>query len=158
MFQWFPNYLILIPNRNAKTFFVMTLVGLFFGQVYTAKEVPCESIRLEETNTTLTCFMTGKTIIDSEGYKISSVKDLTVAHLRFSGNRKISYLPERIDETFPKILSLVATNCSIKAIKRENFIGLKSLTTLWLIENQIERIYSDTFKDLESVRWIFLGE
>lgn len=102
--------------------------------------------------------MFDKTKIDSESYTISSDRDDEVERMMLSRNKKISYLPENIDEKFPNIIEFSAASCNLKKISRKNFRNLRKLKQLWLVDNLIAKRCSDTFLDLESVEFIYLSE
>lgn len=126
----------------------------------TAKEVSCELIFMElqfgEMGRHKTCFMDNKTSLNADGIKISS-NDTSVGFIYFADNKKISFLPVDPSATFPKLIIYTATNCSLKAISHPNFRFLKELKYLYLGYNQIEKVNSDTFDDLESLERLSLS-
>jgi acid phosphatase class B len=126
-----------------------------------ANEVSCESINdfsWGYAGKHKTCDMDGTTKIDSLGFAIVSTKDETVAAIQFARNKKVFFLPEKANEKFPNLVLYSANECSIKAISKINFKGLKNLKSLYLYQNQIEKILSDTFEDLTSLKEIELRE
>jgi Leucine rich repeat len=104
-----------------------------------------------------TCRMMNSTSIDQTGVTISNAKDDTVAVIRFKRNKKILYLPQNISEVFPNLIGYDAYHSSLITISRENFHGLTKLKAIWLAENKIEKVSSDTFADLSALEWIWLG-
>jgi Leucine-rich repeat (LRR) protein len=98
------------------------------------------------------------TSINSTGVTIHSDQDDDMKRLSLSNNKNIFYLPENIDEDFPNLMRYNAKRCSITAITKKNFKGLSKLTKLNLWGNQIERITSETFKDLTDLEVLSLGE
>lgn len=102
--------------------------------------------------------MTSTTVIDSVGTVISSARNEDTEALRLSRNKKISFLPENPADAFPNLIFIEAAVCSIKAISRQNFVGLKKLRAVNLIANQIESINSDTFADVLAMERIQLGK
>lgn len=140
----------------------LTLILLSFGlQRVHAKSVPCA--RIEKLiyvgfgiDSPKTCFMDRETAIESIGLTISSEIDESIEGLRFVDNKKIHFLPEKIEASFPNLVYFAAYGCSIKEISKDNFQNLTKLTFLSLALNQIEKIFSDTFEDLTSLKYLFL--
>lgn len=91
------------------------------------------------------------------GFEISP-RDETIEELDFSLNKKIRFLPIKVARTFSNLLAYFADSCSLTEISKDNFENLVNLTTLSLRENQTERIASDTFEDLKSLRGLYLGD
>lgn len=102
-----------------------------------------------------TCFIEHQKI-SAIGFLISTPPDQNITGLWFDDNKNLSYLPENISSTFPNVASLSAERCSLKAVGKENFNGLKKMKFLWLSSNSIEQIPSDTFKDLVELERIYL--
>lgn len=101
--------------------------------------------------------MDGSTVIDSNEFLIRSESALDVDEMVFTRNKKIEYLPANIAEKFANVYTILAANCSIKSVSKENFQGLQFLRRVVLENNQIERIDSDTFTDLEALSTIDLS-
>lgn len=126
-----------------------------------AKQVHCESVGQENFDSlgNLTvCYMTGLTVIEASDYEISTAREQTVRGLRLNGNKKISFLPLEAYKKFPNLIGYYAYECSIKMLKKENFLNLDKLKHIILFKNQIEMIYSDTFEGLSSLERIDLGK
>lgn len=100
--------------------------------------------------------MKDTTVINSSVIIIAT-KDDQIKGLQFSVNPKIEYLPEEVSESFPNLLAYSAGTCSVKSISYENFKGLNKLRGLWLSGNQIEKVSSDTFKDLVLLEHLEFG-
>lgn len=117
--------------------------------------VPCESKKsskwLYDAGTHRTCSMTESTSIDSFGFTIKSNRDETITGLDLESNKNILFLPIRVDRSFAKLVAYNANGCSLKSLSKENFKNLRFLKHLWLGENEIVKIYSDTFVDLSSL-------
>lgn len=105
-----------------------------------------------------TCFMNESTVINSSDFTISSFRDESIARLDFFSNRNIFYLPVNVSESFPKLSFYNAQNCSIKFISNKNFKGMFELKKLYLDNNGIEKICSDTFEDSLVLEWLTLGK
>lgn len=73
-------------------------------------------------------------------------------------NKNIFFLPVDVSKTFSNLVVLKAWDCSLTTISRENFRGLGKLQFLDLETNQISKITRDTFRDLESLEWIWLSK
>lgn len=124
-----------------------------------SKVIPCESIEIATwlVGTVNTCHMKRTTKIEASGVSIS-IKDESVKAIDFDGNKNIRFLPERPAENFPDLLMYDARACSIKAISKENFKGLGKLRRLFLINNHIKKVDSNTFEDLQSLEVLWLSE
>jgi hypothetical protein len=105
-----------------------------------------------------TCFMNESTEITRDDVAISMHRDDSISRLDFFANRKIVCLPVNVSETFPKLTFYNAQNCSLKAISQKNFVGLVELKKLYLDNNEIEVILSDTIEGLVELEWLTLGE
>lgn len=97
--------------------------------------------------------------IDSMGVSVSiSAKSNETKWLSMWNNKKIFYLPTDLDQTFSNLIQIVAADCSIKSIHKENFKNLKNLKYLWLDGNRLEEVAINTFDDLESLEDLHLSE
>lgn len=85
-----------------------------------------------------------------------SHKDSSITGLLFNKNKNIFYLPVFVNEKLPNLFSYSAQACSLTEITKLNFNGLKKLKALWLPNNQIKKITSDTFEDLSSLELLYL--
>lgn len=72
-----------------------------------------------------------------------------VTALYMPNNPNVEYLPIGLHEVFPLLNVLEATACAIGKVSKANFIGLKQLSFVWLRQNLIETIESETFSDLD---------
>jgi Leucine-rich repeat (LRR) protein len=102
-----------------------------------------------------TCWMQNTTVIDQKTMRISN-RDGAVRALAVFTNKQIHYLPIGIKDTFPHLEFMSAGQCAVREVSKENFAGLSNLTALWLEQNQIEKISSDTFEDLVSLKHLWL--
>lgn len=128
----------------------------------TTDEILCESIVNVKWSKKYgqheTCFMHIATLIDSPGSTFSSASDETVTGLTFYTNKKVFYLPTRLDSTFPSLTHLSGMSCSIRTLSKESFQNLTKLVSLSLTKNEIKTVASDTFQDLVSLEELGLGE
>lgn len=128
-------------------------------EIATAKEVYCEYIVEvlwgDHVGTAKMCRMYYTTSIDAPNATISK-RDDSITGMQFFNNKNIQYLPIEVSEKFPNLLIHDATLCSIKEISRINFEGLGKVYYVRLGHNQIEKITSETFIDLESLEMLDL--
>lgn len=73
-------------------------------------------------------------------------------------NKHIFYLPTNLDESFPDLIEIKAFSCNVKSIHKKNFKNLRKLKGLYLNNNQIEKISTNTFEDLQSLERLFLSK
>lgn len=97
------------------------------------------------------------TAINDKDVTISN-RDKTVNGLWFYKNKKLFFLPVKVGKIFPNLQYYTAHSCAIKEVKKENFQGLVKLQNLWLSDNQIEKVPSDTFESLRKLTHLDLGE
>jgi Leucine rich repeat len=147
-------------RRNSSVLICFALTLALFQNVQ-AKQVQCERAgdlywSYDFIGTAKTCFMQGTTVINEIGSTFSTTPDASMVGLNFEGNKNIEYLPENIAETFPNLLGYDAWKCSIKIIFKAMFKNMNKLKVLSLQNNQIERISSDTFEDLVSLKYLWL--
>lgn len=76
---------------------------------------------------------------------------LNVTGLDLEQNKKIEFLPVGLHLVFPQLYVLDGSKCSIKEVTKVNFHGLKDLSHLWLRDNKIKLIESETFRGLDSL-------
>lgn len=104
------------------------------------------------------CNMTGNSAINATNFVIGDLRDEGVGGILFDWNKKIEFLPYKIYMQFPNLASYRASHCSIKQIAKENFEKLSSLKEIYLWSNQIQKISGNTFKGLQSLMNVYLGE
>lgn len=127
-----------------------------------SETILCESISEGQfssvgfTEALKTCLMHDTTTIDSEGFVISPA-DSSVLAMTFFHNKEISFLPIKVYKTFPNLEVYNAESCSLTSVSELNFKKLRKLKFLSLMDNQIERIKSDTFEDLALLETLWLG-
>lgn len=123
------------------------------------ENISCEEVKYNNWawGTALTCYM--KTVaINSIGLSISLARNESVGAIEFSGNKKLRFLPENSANNFPNLEIYQASGCAIERIHRNNFRNLSKLRVLWLTSNPLEKISSDTFKDLVSLESLVLSK
>lgn len=132
---------------------IIKIVRVTGGMISCEKKIDASWVWF--TTTRKTCYMQTKTI-NSKGFVISPA-DSSIDALTFYTNKKILFLPIRVDETFTNLIGYEAADCSLTAVSKINFKNLDKLLYLGLMKNQIERISSDTFEDLTSLEILVLG-
>lgn len=120
------------------------------------KQISCEEIKKWDSfDNGLACIMNDSAKIDLMRFRILPGSNEPMA-LYLKKNKKIFYLPIRLQESFPEIIRIEADHCTIKSISYENFKGLRKLVLLDLRYNRIESIVKNTFDDLVSLKWLWL--
>lgn len=136
--------------------FALNITYLFLCNCQT-KKVFCENnIHHVLSTNAKTCYMDTKTKIGSRGFRISSQRSDAVKELVFTNNTNIYYLPNNAAGKFPEMTEYKAGDCSIKKISKLNFKGLTKLKQLFLNNNQLRTIESETFEDLINLEQVFL--
>lgn len=95
-------------------------------------------------------------LLDSNENFIESDENSPIAGINFWGNKKIFYLPTNVGTVLSNLIGYSAAKCSVKEISKANFKNMKNLKALWLHDNRIEKIESDTFDDLKSLETLDL--
>lgn len=144
---------------------------IFFdcSEIVRAKEVPCEhligtswsrgcssKVDWPDLGGGLTCHVAKNTTIDTADVTIK--KYYKMKAIFFNSNKKILFLPIGVGEEYPYFRAYFAFSCSIKKISQANFKEMRKLAYLNLADNQIEKIHSDTFRDLENLEKLWLGK
>lgn len=102
-----------------------------------------------------TCKIAGQTI-ETVNAVISDSKSLQVRSLSFQNSPNVFFLPVNVAKKFPELKIFDASICAVKAIFGENFKDMSVLKELYLDDNEIFLIYSNTFEDLVSLRVLSL--
>lgn len=149
-------------NKVSSIVALLVLITLSLANGTTAVRIKCDNFSefdLGYSDGILkSCNMETSTSISSTGITINSARDETITRMSFSNNKNIFYLPDDVNENFPNLLRYNAKRCSITLITKTNFKGLNKLVKLNLWGNQLEKITSDTFKDLVDLQVLKLGE
>lgn len=146
---------------NVKSFLIYFRIFLFIFTVIAARKALADSVECENDQSLVdknkACNMLQTTAINSDEVTIFSPKDATVRILNLSDNKKILFLPIRVDKNFPNLTSIDAHGCSLTTISKYPFYNLRSLKQLNLNQNQIEKISFNSFNDLHSLEVLILG-
>lgn len=128
-------------------------------QLSNGSELSCEVVVVDIWHTLKqnlsTCQMEKITKIDGMDATIAET-NYSILGLSFYTNKKVFYLPVDVAERFPNLVAYDASECAIKKISKANFVGLEKLRSLALVENHIEKIYSNTFEDLVELEYLWL--
>lgn len=103
----------------------------------------------------MTCFM-GILQPDKPKTHFPMTYFTSAAGLTLQGNKNVIELPENL-RTLGNVENYDASSCAITAIKKANFISLKKLKRVWLSNNAIDTVNSDTFEDNPLLAEIALG-
>lgn len=104
------------------------------------------------------CVMNKETVINASNFVVADLRDEEIEGITFNENKNIEYLPYKIHMQLPNLDTYWARKCAIKQITKENFEKLIRLKSLDLTYNQIQKISGNTFKGLESLTNVDLGE
>ena len=143
---------------------ILLLIRQIASEAQSVEEVhDLRCTRLEtEAFGNFSCIFDNTTVISRNDLRINQMADEEIKALLFGNesapNDKVKFLPIFINETFPRVSVLRASDCAIKEIRRENFDNLHYLSEVWLERNQIEKIKSDTFVGLWRLYRIRLSE
>ena len=103
------------------------------------------------------CMILENTTINGSDVIIST-KSQNILALYFYPNLLMFHLPTKVAESFPNLVFYKATLNSVMEISNKNFKNLYEMRHLDLSNNQIEKIYSDTFEDLINLEIILLSK
>lgn len=124
-----------------------------------AAEFACEKLQKAQffSNEVMTCFM----VIVQPGQQTKAFTkkkfDSTLG-LTLQGNENIDTMPQHISRALINLENYDASNCAIKAIKKTNFYNLRNLKRVWLSNNAIDTVDSDTFDDNPLLEEITFGK
>jgi hypothetical protein len=152
----FNKFLLIRKLSFVKIFFVVSVAVT----IADANTISCSRVatsRWMYLNNVKTCIMDDSTSISTIGYKISSARDESVIGIELEHLRNMFYLPDSPSDKFPNLQGYSAVGSSVKEISGANFKNLRKLSVIFLDNNQIEKIHSDAFSDLESLKWLNMG-
>lgn len=144
------------------TFVLFLELKVFPTSEAARKQIFCESILNEgswpHVGVIRICLMRESTSIFAKDVETIPKLDDSVIGLSFYGNKKIHFPPLGIDKTFSNLQAYNFESCSVESVSRQAFANLRNLRVLWLNDNQIEGIPSDSFDDLLSLEWLYLSQ
>ena len=137
-------------RKMIKKVLVLLLIGHTASEAQNREKsdfFECDIIRMKSN--VIFCLVSYSTVINRNDFRINQLMDDEIGWLDFrSFLTKVEFLPIFINETYPRLQVVSASNCAIKEIRKENFVNLHYMTIIWLEGNQIEKIKSDTFDGL----------
>lgn len=131
-------------------------VTSFVASSRAARSVGCE-IRNTAGHSSLCLLSSANTVLDTNDITLNSRKS-NIEEIAIPPNPKVKFLPVMLHQTFPNLRTLTAGSCAIRNISRSNFDKLNQLRTVYLRNNTIETIASDTFRDLVRLEVLNLGK
>lgn len=148
----------------AVKFLILILISAFtvFIETETArKQISCEAIVNDvvswpHVGVIRVCLMAKTTSIFMKDVQIAANPDESVTGLSFFENKKIRFPPFGVDTSFPNLEAYDFEYCSLESISRHAFKNLRKLKVLWLNNNELEQIPSDSFEDLTALEWLYL--
>ncbi|KAL7011117.1 hypothetical protein ACKWTF_014095 [Chironomus riparius] len=125
-------------------------------QILPAKVLPPKSVlgyfrdkKFDDYELDLWTFtLKSSSVINSTEFMIMSRRAEAVKAFMSNNLKNIEFLPENVNEKFPNLANFEALNCSIKAVRKENFFGLQKLVKLVLDYNEIQELGANVFDDL----------
>jgi Leucine-rich repeat (LRR) protein len=127
-----------------------------------AQQVECEEIQTRRINDIgdellKGCRMDEITVIDSADLTLVSEYDEGVTEMFGTLNKKIEFLPTKIYEKFPRLISLIFKDCALKSVTIDSLQKLVHMRKIDLSSNQIETFGNETFDDLKRLQYLYLN-
>lgn len=125
-----------------------------------SNELKCDAVKSHNyynVGVLKTCFVQTKTAILVDTVTFAQ-KDETIKALDLLNNLQISFLPIKVFENFPQLVTYKAEQCSIKSLSNTNFVKLHELKQLRLGGNKIESIGDNTFEGLIALEYLDLSK
>lgn len=94
--------------------------------------------------------------ISTKNVEVLAKESQSVKGFHFELNRKIEYLPVKVNKKFKNLIAYDGSYLALKGIKYQNFEKLEELQYLSLENNQITYISNDAFKDLTKLKYLYL--
>lgn len=135
-----------------------------------ALEVPCAfevfSLNFDESAFVLAAVVTHLdedtpfNITEITGDRIDTQDDNTIKHFGIKSEDAYTvrtlYIPQQISKFFPHLISLDITSVSLMFVSKEDFTGLDELKFMFIRDNEITSLPSNTFFDLKELLTIEL--
>ncbi|CAO1358327.1 unnamed protein product [Diamesa serratosioi] len=100
-------------------------------------------------------------ITEITGERLDTQDDSTIMHFAIKSEDvytvRTLYIPQQISKFFPHLISLDITSVSLLSVSKEDFTGLDELKFLFIRDNEITLIPSNTFFDLKELITIELN-
>lgn len=104
------------------------------------------------------CLVNENVAISSDDVTFLLASDYSADGINFNANKKVKFLPVRIFQTFPNLQGYFAGGLNISEVSQKNLQRLAKLEVLYLNNNRIEKINSDSFEGLLKLRIVNLGK
>lgn len=148
----------------AVKFLILILISAFTVCIETEtakKQIACETFVNDvdswpHVGVLRICLMVKTTSIFMKDVQTVANPDESVTGLSFFENKKIHFPPLGVDKSFPNLEAYDFEFCSLGSISRLAFKNLRKLKVLWLNNNELEQIPSDSFEDLIALEWLYL--
>lgn len=134
-----------------------TSIGHSCSNTSKVKVVKRQMDGIEREKISIACEMNDYTAIEDLGYSVLDPCNEKVDTMDFSHNQKIEFLPKSPHQIFPNLATYEANSCAIKEITKMNFQNLHRLKGIFLADNQIYAVLSDTFEGLINLSSLRLG-
>lgn len=99
-------------------------------------------------------------ITEISGDRLDTQDDNTIMHFGIKSedayNVRTLYIPQQISKFFPHLISLDITSVALMFVSKEDFTGLDELKFLFIRDNEITSLPSNTFNDMKEVLTIEL--
>lgn len=119
--------------------------------VANGKKIACEYLIDDKKFNDQRCVMDYSTKITEENVQISTV-NLNILTLTIFRASNVFFLPVKVAETFPNLIVYQISKTSLRKISKRNFKRLYKLKDIYLVDNKVEIIFSDTFEDLVNLK------
>lgn len=135
----------------------------------TRKEISCSAaidchedynhVQMHLYNRTLRCCkIEYGTYIDSPDYTFIADKNYNkLEGVTIMDQQTVEFLPILVHERFPILKFYSVVNTAVQRISKKNFEKMYELGFLYMEDNQIEVVRSDTFEDLIRLKIIYMG-
>lgn len=70
----------------------------------------------------------------------------------------VHHFPKGLDKIFPNLKAVQIVKCGLKAISRNDLVGLKKISGLFLNFNQLRLLQNDLFEGFENLKVIWLND
>lgn len=129
-------------------------------ELINTQQISCESVTTCTVNDipdlTQSCRIDSSTIINSDNFTFASEVEEYIPEIFADENQEIQYLPNRIYEKFPNLLSLSIWHCALAVISKESLQKLTFMQRISFNYNNLTAINVDTFEDMTNLKWLML--
>jgi BTB/POZ domain len=105
-----------------------------------------------------TCIITRASII-KKGTVITAIKgkhlslktNNEVQGIKFKHTAVVEFFPRELNNIFPRLKAIDITDCGLKELMREDFVGLENIEGLYIQSNQIAALPDDLFENMNKL-------